>query len=145
MKPHLILNDFTGSQTGLDFHQFAAGTTARLSDDLAAQAVAQGWAKEVVDLADVVVDVTGRDRPVPEGELDEVLAIEGDDKPLLAENRETKVIEPAETKPAKPLAKMSKAELVTHAMTVHGLELVGDSMTAKEMIAAIESAQEADA
>jgi len=56
------------------------------------------------------------------------------------ETRETKVITPAETKPAKPLEKMSKAELADHARTLHGLELDPEAMKAKEMIAAIEAA-----
>lgn len=43
-------------------------------------------------------------------------------------------------KTAKPLNKMSKAELVAHALTEHKLELVPDNMTAKEMIAAIDKA-----
>lgn len=40
----------------------------------------------------------------------------------------------------KPLVKMSKAELVAHAIEAHGLELVPDNMTVKQMIAAIEAA-----
>lgn len=55
--------------------------------------------------------------------------------------RETKVVAPAETKPLKPLERMSKAELVTHAQTALGLELVPDSMTLKQMVAAIRAAQ----
>lgn len=55
-----------------------------------------------------------------------------------ADSRETKVIFPEETKSEKPLHKMSKAELVTHAMAL-GLELVPDSMTIKEMLAAIDA------
>lgn len=57
------------------------------------------------------------------------------------ECRETKVIAPAEAKPLKPLERMSKAELVTHAQTALGLELVPDSMTLKQMVAAIRAAQ----
>ena len=45
-------------------------------------------------------------------------------------------------KPAKPLNKMSKAELVALGLTL-GLELVPDSMTVKDMIAQIEAAQAA--
>ena len=60
-------------------------------------------------------------------------------------SRETKVTGPTETKPAaKPLGKMSKAELVAHALPL-GLELVPDSMTVKEMIAAIEAHTSASA
>lgn len=55
--------------------------------------------------------------------------------------RETKVTGPEETKPAaKPLHKMSKAELCAHAVDL-GLELSPDNMTAKQMIAAIEKAE----
>jgi hypothetical protein len=53
-----------------------------------------------------------------------------------AETRETKVTGP--TEPKKPLHKMSKAELVAHGLSF-GLELTPDSMTVKEMIAAIEA------
>lgn len=53
--------------------------------------------------------------------------------------RETKVTVPDETKPAaKPLTKMTKAELCAHALTL-GLELAPDTMNAKQMIAAIEA------
>jgi hypothetical protein len=45
MKPYHILHDFRGSQTGLDSHEFTAGTTADLSDALAAVAVGEGWAE----------------------------------------------------------------------------------------------------
>lgn len=58
----------------------------------------------------------------------------------LPKDRETKVDGPKETKPGKPLSKMSKAELVTHAKTRFGLELAPDNMTAKDMIAEIEKA-----
>lgn len=149
MKQYLILKDFNGSNTGHDFNRFTAGTVAKLSDDLARAAMAEGWAKEAevaameiaqapADLAGPVLEaladaVIGLDGPVPEGDLERDIA-----NP--AELRETKVVEPEETKPAKPLSKMSKAELVTHAKTVHGLELTPDSMTVKAMIEAIEAA-----
>jgi hypothetical protein len=47
MKPHTILKDFHGSQTGHDHHHFAAGTVADLSHDLAQVAVLHGLAKPV--------------------------------------------------------------------------------------------------
>lgn len=143
MKTYSILKAFNGSQHGHDFASFEAGSEALLSDGLAAIAVKEGWAQPV-DLEAALAPVSGLD--VPAGDLAHALQ-----NP--AELRETKVVTPAETKvdgpeepkPAKPLNKMSKAELVTHALTAHGLELVGDSMTVKEMIAAIEAAQKAEA
>lgn len=57
--------------------------------------------------------------------------------------RETKVTGPAETKPAKQLEKMSKAELVAHALDAHGLELSPDNLTAKQLIEAIVEAEKA--
>lgn len=114
MKLHEILKSFAGSQTGSDECRFEAGTTAALSDSLAAIVVPEGWAKPAV---------TG----LPIG-----------DKPVRAEAIEAKVTGPEETKPAKPLNKMSKAELVAHGLSI-GLELTPDNMTVKEMITAIES------
>ena len=90
----------------------------------------------IAHLESIAATVVGVDGPIPAGDIQEAVK-----NP--AELRETKVAGPEETKPAKPLAKMSKAELVTHAMTAHNLELVPDSMTAKEMIAAIETAASA--
>lgn len=45
MKPHKILKSFPGSQTGNDYHHFEEGTVEPLSNDLAAIAVKEGWAK----------------------------------------------------------------------------------------------------
>ena len=120
---YLVLKDFNGSQTGLDFTQFKKDEVVSLSDDLAKAALAEGWVKMAATGGAVSIE------PVLVGE-----------KPSFAEVRETKVVQPAETKPAKPLDKMSKAELVSHALTVHGLKLVPDDMTVKQMIAAIEKA-----
>ncbi len=70
MKPHRILRTFSGSQHGNDGpHHFAAGTEAHLSDDLARIALGQGWVEPV------------------EGHA------------AKAEDRDTKVIDPEETKP----------------------------------------------
>lgn len=80
MNPYRILVTFNGSQTGLDCHEFVAGTTAMLSDDLAAVALWSRWV---------------------EAELPED-AVTPDTAPLAA-NRETKVVEVAETKPAAPV------------------------------------------
>jgi hypothetical protein len=48
MKPHHILKDFNGSQTGHDIHEFVKGTVADLSRDLAAIVVKEGWAEPAV-------------------------------------------------------------------------------------------------
>jgi hypothetical protein len=105
MKEYAILHTFLGNQTGYgDTETFTAGTTARLSDALAAVAVAEGWA-------------------APAG---------------TPEARETKVITDMETKPAKPLSKMSKAELVAYGME-RGIELTPDSMTIKDMLVVLEA------
>ncbi len=76
MKQYTILHSFNGSQTGLDCSRFEAGTVAKLSDSLAAVAVAEGWAVEVEAPAPVIAEPK-------------------------AEDREIKVEEPEETKPAK--------------------------------------------
>lgn len=128
MKEYLILKDFTGSQTGLDTDEFIAGTTRKLSDSLvqALGGTASGYLKEPGKAAK---DIAAAPKELADAVLDTIAD---------PESRETKVTGPAETKPAKPLSKMSKAELVAHALQ-HGLELVPDSMTAKEMITAIEA------
>ncbi|MBP3955403.1 hypothetical protein J8F10_08930 [Gemmata sp. G18] len=161
MKEYLILKDFTGSQTGIDTDSFIAGTTRKLSDPLAtalggpaggfikaAGEAAAEIAKAPPVLSDAVkkaiADAELQPRELAEGEtLTEADLPEG--SPLKrgasvnpAELRETKVTGPAETKPAKPLNKMSKAELVGHALA-QGLELVPDTMNVKQMIAAIEA------
>lgn len=95
MKPHNILKTFKGTQDGLhDCHEFVAGTVAPLSKGLAAIVVKEGWAEPVADTAhlkSITAPVIGVD--VPEGDLAADLA-----NP--AALRETKVIEPEETKPA---------------------------------------------
>jgi len=145
MKPYRILKAFNGSQHGHDFVSFAAGSEAPLSDALAAIAVREGWAKPV-ELGAALAPVAGLDEPIPAGDLAHDLRNPAEVRETkVVTPAEAKVVEPEETKPAKPLHKMSKAELVTHALTAHGLELVGDSMTVKEMIAAIEAAQKAEA
>jgi hypothetical protein len=100
MKPYRILKDFNGSQTGIDFHSFEAGTVANLSDSLAEVVLKEG--------------------------LVEPVAADGKKSSPQAASRETKVIAPAETKPVTPaetpkepapaetkpdLAKMSYKEL----------------------------------
>jgi hypothetical protein len=59
---------------------------------------------------------------------------------LVPEHAEGSDAGSASNKTAKPLNKMSKAELVAHAMAEHQLELVPDNMTVKEIISAIEAA-----
>lgn len=161
MKQHLILKNFTGSQTGLDFHNFVAGSTVGLSDSLAAHAVPLGWAKPVseaaedirnapADLAGAVLEAIAETELQPrelaegemleEGDLPEGSPIVSSEPTELAESHETKVTGPAETKPKKPLSKMSKAELVSYALTAYGLELSPDNMNAKQLIEAIENA-----
>lgn len=130
MKQHAILKQFKGSNDGLVTELFEAGTVAKLSDELAAVAVSQGWAEPAEQFADKLATVEGLPHPIPDGNLAEDLA-----NPHVIE---TKVSQPEETKPAKPLSKMSKAELVAHGLTL-GLELTPDSMNVKQMIAAIEA------
>ena len=152
MKAYLILKGFDGSQDGIAGESFDAGTTRLLSDSLVqalggvnggyvreAATAAKEIAKAPPALAEPVLDAIAgiEPRELAKGEMLQ----EGDlpdGTPLDPHARETKVTGPAETKPAKPLSKMSKAELVAHALS-HGLELVPDSMTIKEMIAAIEA------
>lgn len=74
MLPHRIIKSFPGSNDGIEIIHFAAGEVAPLSDDLARIAVAEGWAK-----------------PVSEEKAPEPA--------IPAESRETKVVEPEETKP----------------------------------------------
>lgn len=113
MKSYKILKSFPGNQTGYgETVTFLEGHTVPLSDSLAEVALKEGW----VELADApATDAAGR---------------------------ETKVTAPEETKPAKPLSKMSKAELVAHALGL-GIELAPDSMNAKQMVAAIEEKMKA--
>jgi hypothetical protein len=73
MKPHRIIKTFKGSQDGHDHHHFEEGTTAHLSDGLAAIVVKEGWAEPVK---------------------------EASGHPALS--RDTKVIEPEETKVDEP-------------------------------------------
>lgn len=87
MKPHHILKDFNGSQDGFDFNSFKAGTVAALSDHLAPIAVKEGWAKPAE--AEAL-----KEGPHPKLDADE------DAPAVLAEDRETKVEEPEETKPS---------------------------------------------
>ncbi|MBN9265962.1 MAG: hypothetical protein J0I75_15615 [Hyphomicrobium sp.] len=134
MKPQRILKDFNGTQDGLgDGVSFTAGTTALHSDWLAGVAVKGG-------LAEAIEPDTIPGGPHPELVEDPDAPNELVEGVTAAESRETKVIEPAETKPGKALAKMSKAELVAHALEVHGLELAPDNLTARQMIEAIEKA-----
>lgn len=114
-KPYKVLKDFAGSQTGNDGpHRFLAGTAAGLTDHLAEVALKEGYVEPA--------DGTEPARPSAP-----------------AEGRETKVTGPEETKPAKPLARMNKAELAAHGLAP-GLAPFPDAMTAKEMIDAIEKA-----
>lgn len=123
MKPYRILKDFAGNQTGNgQTEYFKAGTVRDLTDHLAEVVLKEKWVEPVA-------------AQVPAPPQDPVIEVEGI---LHAEARETKVVEPEETKTTKPLAKMSKAELVTHALDTYGMELVPDTMTVKQMIAAIE-------
>ncbi|WP_020474558.1 hypothetical protein [Zavarzinella formosa] len=103
MKPHHILTGFKGSQDGHgDGQEFVAGTTAHLSNDLARIAVGEGWAKP---LATGGV-VTQPERLPLVGETPSETVIPDDAPP--AEDRETKVVEPEETKPAKKFEKKGK-------------------------------------
>ena len=136
MKSYLILKSFTGSQNGIDSESFVAGTTRHLSDSLVA--ALGGPAGGVIKPAEqAAAEIAKAPHALAEAVLE---SIEDAETPPDPNARETKVTGPEETKPAKPLTKMSKAELVTHALTAHGLELVPDTMTVKEMIAAIEAA-----
>lgn len=93
-KPHKILVDFHGSQTGNDRHFFKAGDISLLTPHLAEVAVAAGQAAPASEkeyLASVVAPVAGLEEPIPEGSADEA-------QPL-AEDRETKVAVVEETKP----------------------------------------------
>ena len=101
MKPYRILRTFLGNQTGNGpTEKFTEGSTAMLSDSLAEVVLKEGWVEPVSPKA-ALAKVQGLDKPVPEGKLKEDL-----ENP--AELRETKVIEAAETKPAKPAAKKGK-------------------------------------
>ncbi len=162
MKAYLILRSFNGSQDGIVSESFEAGTTKRLSDSLvrALGGTASGFVKEAdaaaaeianapADLADAVRESIAEAELQPreladgemleEGKLPDGATVTEGERINPADLRETKVVEPAETKPMKRLDKMSKAELVTYALTVHGIELTPDMMTIKEMIAAIEA------
>lgn len=100
MKPHRILKDFKGSQTGNDGpFAFVKGNVADLSDSLAAVAVKEGWAEPAEPKA----------APVPAAKVpaEDAEAVTVDDTPVPSEPIETKVIEPEETKPAKAEAKKS--------------------------------------
>lgn len=86
MKPHYIKQTFKGTQDGQhDCHEFIAGTTEPLSKGLAAIVVKEGWA----ELA------TPKHEPISS----EVETVFHNDEPVKAEDRETKVIVPEETKP----------------------------------------------
>lgn len=87
MKAHRILKDFNGSQTGHDFHVFKAGSTVHLSTDLAAIATREGWAEQ---------DET---KPVVQQAAVEVPEVQAE---IPAETRESKIVEPDETKPKHP-------------------------------------------
>lgn len=91
MKHYRILKAFNGSQTGNDFASFEAGSVALLSDDLARIALKEGWAELALP-----------------AETMKPSRVEDDVKPLPVEVREIKVVEPEETKPAKPFAKKKK-------------------------------------
>lgn len=94
MQEYLILKDCTGSQTGHDFNQFTAGTTAKLSDDLAAAFLKEGWAKPVEKAA---ADIAKAPAELAHAVLETIV-----------EARETKVMGPEETKPAELKAKKGK-------------------------------------
>lgn len=102
MKPHRILTPFNGSQTGHDFQSFAAGTVVPLSAPLAAIAVGQGWAEPVTETpappqpARTPAAADDAKGPTSDAPAD----------PLA--DRETKVVSPAETKPARPAPKKGK-------------------------------------
>jgi hypothetical protein len=96
MKLYDILKDFNGSQTGHDFQAFKAGTTANLSDSLAAIAVKEGWVKPIA-----VGGIVPMAKPVLVGETPSEQTVPADD-------RETKVTAPEESKPARPFHKKGK-------------------------------------
>ncbi len=97
MKDYLVLKDFNGSQSGLDFHRFTAGTTAKLSTSLATAALAEGWVKPHDGKAEPTHTPAPTPEPTPEPEVVPAETPE--------EARETKVSGPEETKPAKPADK----------------------------------------
>jgi hypothetical protein len=101
MKPYHILKDFKGTQTGLgDGEHFAAGTTSMLSDHLAEVALKAGYVKPAEPDA-----LEGGPHPELNADPDAPdELVEG-----TADDRETKVTEPEETKPGKVKAKKDKA------------------------------------
>lgn len=133
MKMHHILKTFKGSNDGLVTIGFEAGTVSALSDELAGIAIREGWATPMEP--DTLLDG-------PHVEL--ILELDAPDTLVDAhpDLRETKVDAPDEFKTVKLLKKMSKAEIVAYAMS-HGLELVPDSMSVKDMIEAIVGAGKA--
>lgn len=115
MKTYLILRSFHGSQNGIDSESFEAGTTRSLSDSLVAAlgGVASGYVKEsgaaAAEIANVppvlaepVLDAIAgiEPRELAEGEM----LVEGE-APDIADDRETKVTGPEETKPDKKKGK----------------------------------------
>lgn len=118
MKQYLILQSFTGSQNGIDSENFVAGTTRNLSNSLvqALGGTASGYVKEAevaaaeiakapAALADAVkgaiAETEIQPRELAEGEMLEEGDLPEGATVKLAEDRETKVVEPEETKPAK--------------------------------------------
>lgn len=98
MKPYKILNDFTGSQTGTDGpHYFKAGTVAELSNSLAETVLKEGWAEP----------------HVPEKQ---------EAAPARADQRDTKVTGPDETKPF-DITTLDEKGLVKFAKDNFGLKL----------------------
>lgn len=92
MKPYRIKKAFSGNQTGYgDTEHFVEGTIAQITDTLAEIALKEGW----IEIASI------EPRKLSDGEmLEEVEAPAGE--------YATKVIEPEETKPGKPVAKKGK-------------------------------------
>ena len=116
MKPYHILRAFDGSQSGNDKQSFVAGTVDQLSDSLATIAVKEGWVKAVepqlleqvaqAGVAAIQGIVSALGAPPPDtNESESAMELAMPAEPEFIADRETKVIEPEETKPAKPVAK----------------------------------------
>jgi hypothetical protein len=117
MRPHRILASFKGSQTGIDSHEFEAGTVAILSESLAKAAIEVGLAKPYVEppkaetkrqAAEIEPRELAEGETLEEGEIPEGGTAEAGEPVNPADLRETKVVKPAETKPAKATAKKAK-------------------------------------
>lgn len=118
MKPYLILKSFTGSQDGITSEAFEAGTTRPLPESLVRALggpnggyirEAEQAAKEISaaphELAVAVQDAIIEAEHPATASVDTSKPEEERSDPNPADSRETKVVQPEETKPATPAAK----------------------------------------